>query len=166
MGWFSCFLLAMAIDPLFADDCPYGPEGLLIDAFLEIDVAGGRIVARLPTSADLPLVRAQRVHPVKHPRHVAAGIMIHLTGIMGYAHAYHVDGLRHADGWVGYGVRIKQARFHKLAHVDSPMELEVAGPPSRKLGDKRFGHYRFEFRQDGAVVYDGEQSAMWLRPEA
>lgn len=154
----------MAMDAAFEADCPYGPGGLLIDDILEVDRDRGRVLARFPTSAELPLVQAQRVHPVKHPRHVAAGLMIHLTGIMGYAHAYFIEGLRHADGWVGYGVRIKQARFHKLAHVDAPMELEVVGPPSRQLGDKRFGHYRFEFRQEGALIYDGEQSAMWLKP--
>jgi len=156
----------MAMDPDFAADCPYGADGLLIDEILEVDVAGGRVVARFPTSPNLPLVAAQRVHPVKHPRHVAAGLMIHLTGIMGYAHAYYLEGLRHADGWVGYGVRIKQARFHKLAHTDAPMTVSVTGPPSRRIGDKRFGHYTFEFHQQGALVYDGVQSAMWLRPGA
>lgn len=152
------------LDPNFAADCPYGESGLLIDEILLVDVAAGRVRARCPTSPELPLTSAQRVHPIEHPRHVAAGLMIHLTGIMGYAHAYYIEGLRHADGWVGYGVRIRQARFHRLAHVDAPMTLEVRGPPSRRMGDKRFGHYEFEFRQDGELVYDGSQSAMWLRP--
>jgi 3-hydroxymyristoyl/3-hydroxydecanoyl-(acyl carrier protein) dehydratase len=164
-GGISCFDPAV-LDPAFAADCPYGPEGLLIDDITLVDTERGRVVARFPTSDDLPFVRAQRTHPVRHPRHVAAGVMIHLTGIMGYAHAYFIEGLRHADGWVGYGVRIRQARFLKLAHTNSPMELMIEGPPTRRLGNKRFGHYHFEFRQDGDLIYDGAHSAMWLRPEA
>ena len=29
--------------------------------------------------------------------------MVHLTGMLGFMHAYYVLGLRHADGWIGYG---------------------------------------------------------------
>jgi len=27
--------------------------------------------------------------------------MVHVTGMLGFAHAYFVLGLRHADGWIG-----------------------------------------------------------------
>ncbi len=155
----------MALDAGFEADCPYGPGGVLIDQIVEVDAGRSRVVARFPTSPDLPLIRAQRTHPVLHPPHVAAGLMIHLTGIMGYAHAYFIEGLRHADGWVGYGVRIHRARFHKIAGVESPLFCEVQGLSTRRIGHRCFGRYHFEFRQEGHRIYDGDQSALWLKLE-
>jgi hypothetical protein len=32
---------------------------------------------------------------------VSGGLILHLTGIAGIAHAYYVLGLRHRDGWIG-----------------------------------------------------------------
>ncbi|HZU81894.1 MAG TPA: hypothetical protein VE987_03210, partial [Polyangiaceae bacterium] len=100
----------MPLDPAFVDDCPYGPDGLLLDEVLRIDRDAGLVVARMPTHDDLPLTRTQRAHPVRHPRHVSGGLMVHVTGIMGFLHAYYVLGLRHESGWVGYGARIHSAR--------------------------------------------------------
>ena len=39
----------------------------------------------------------------------------HMTGMIGFVHAYYVLGLRHADGWIGYGAKIHSARFRALA---------------------------------------------------
>ena len=69
----------------------------------------------------------QRVHPLRHPRHVSGALLIHMTGMMGFAHAYYVLGLRHAEGWVGYGVRIDKARFVSLAQTGVPLNLECRG---------------------------------------
>lgn len=65
----------------------------------------------MATSDELPLTRTQRAHPVFHLRHVSGGLMVHMTGMMGFAHAYYVLDLRHRDGRIGYGGRIHGARF-------------------------------------------------------
>ena len=101
----------MALDPEFVADCPYGPEAVPIEEIVEIDKDAGLIRATMPTHPDLPLTRDQRAHPVRHPRHVSGGFMVHLTGMLGFMHTYYILGLRHADGWIGYGGRIYDARF-------------------------------------------------------
>ena len=53
----------------------------------------------MPTIYAFPLTRAQRAHPVFHPRHVSGGLMVHMTGMVAFVHAYYVLDLRHADGW-------------------------------------------------------------------
>ena len=106
----------MPLDPEFVADCPYGPEGLMIDEILEVDPARSLVRVRMPTHAELPITSTQRAHPVRHPRHVSGGLMVHMTGMVGFVHAYYVLGLRHHEGWIGYGVKIHHARFHALAH--------------------------------------------------
>lgn len=61
---------AMPLDPDFVADSPYGPGGLLLDDILEVDRDRGLVVARMPTSADLPLTREQRSDPHRHPAHL------------------------------------------------------------------------------------------------
>jgi 3-hydroxymyristoyl/3-hydroxydecanoyl-(acyl carrier protein) dehydratase len=153
----------MSLDPEFVADCPYGPGGLLIDEIIEIDPAEGRVVARMPTHEDLPLTREQRTHEVRHPRHVSGGLMIHMTGMMGFVHSYYVLGMKHADGWIGYGVRIKDARFHAIARPGEPLRLECVAKRVRKQPARVFAEYSFKFTQNGALVYEGEQSAMWQK---
>src|SRR5579863_3606553 len=114
----------MPLDPAFVAACPYAPGGLLLDEVLEIDRGAGRVVARMPTHDDLPLTREQRAHPTRHPRHVSGGLMVHMTGMMGFVHAYYVLDLRHAEGWIGYGGRIHSARFRALARPGEPLVLE------------------------------------------
>lgn len=155
----------MAMDPDFVADCPYGPGGLLIDDILEIDREKGRVVARMPTHEDLPLTREQRAHPVRHPRHVSGGLMVHMTGMVGFVHAYYVLGLRHADGWVGYGGRIHLAKFLALASMGEPLILEGEAKQVRKMQKSVFCRYSFVFTQGKTRIYEGDQSAMWMRPD-
>lgn len=151
------------LDPAFVADCPYGPEGIILDAILEVDRERSRVLARMPCHDDLPITRTQRVHPVRHPRHVSGGLMIHVTGILGFAHAYHVLDLRHADGWIGYGARIHEARFHNLGVPPEPLLLECTASRLRR-GEKRvLGRYHFRFTQGDKLVYEGDQTAMWMR---
>lgn len=156
---------AMPLDPAFVADCPYGPEGLLIDEFLLVDCEAQLVRARMPTSDDLPLTRTQRADPLRHPRHVSGGLMVHMTGMMGFVHAYYVLDLRHESGWVGYGARIYSARFRALAPPGEPLILECKAIQSRRGDTSVFARYTFTFtqRQNGAdvIVYDGEQSAFW-----
>lgn len=153
----------MPLDPAFIEDCPYGDEGLLIDEILEVDRHEGRVRARMPTHDDLPITRAQKVHPERHPRHVSGGLMIHITGVMGFVHAYYVMDLRHADGWTGYGVRIHDARFSALARPGAPLVLEAWSTRARRVRGQLFVRYGFRFQQGDTVVYTGDQSAAWTR---
>jgi hypothetical protein len=153
----------MPIDPAFVADCPYGPGGLLLDEILEIDAAKDRVVGRMPTFDELPLTREQRAHPVRHPRHVSGGLMVHMTGIIAFVHAYYLLGLRHAEGWVGYGAKIHGARFRALAPPGAPMILACTATQKRVTDTSVFARYAFEFSQGKKIVYEGDQSALWTR---
>src|SRR5690242_6557890 len=78
------YALRMPLDPAFVADCLYGPGGLLIDEILAVDAERNFVSVRMPTYDDLPLTREQRAHPVRHPRHVSGGLMVHMTGMVGY----------------------------------------------------------------------------------
>lgn len=86
----------MPLEAGFIADCPYGPGGLLIDEVVEIDIEKSMVRVRMPVHPGLPLTREQRNHPVFHPPHLSGGLMVHMTGMVGFVHAYYVFGLRHA----------------------------------------------------------------------
>jgi hypothetical protein len=152
----------MPLDPAFVADCPYGPGGLLLDELLEVDADASRVVVRMPTHDELPLTREQRAHPIFHPRHVSGGLMVHMTGMVGFVHAYYVLGLRHAEGWIGYGGRIYQARYLALAKPGEPLILEGRATRMRRGAKQIFCRYDFRFTQAGKPVYESDQAAMWL----
>ena len=156
----------MGLDPAFIADCPFGPGGLLIDELLEVNVEQSMVRVRMPANSDLPLTREQRNHPVLHPPHVSGGLMVHMTGMVGFVHAYYVFNLRHADGWVGYGVRIHHARFHNLAATDVPLVLKGWTTHARKSPAKILARYQFEFTQGAKLIYEGDQTALWTRVTA
>jgi 3-hydroxymyristoyl/3-hydroxydecanoyl-(acyl carrier protein) dehydratase len=155
----------MPLDPEFVADCPYGPGGLLIDEVLHVDAEQQLVRARMPTYDELPLTREQRAHPVRHPRHVSGGLMVHMTGMMGFVHAYYVLRLRHSDGWVGYGAKIHSARFKALAPPGEPLVLECKATQVRRGDTSVFARYAFRFLQTirgvETLVYEGDQSAFW-----
>ncbi len=153
----------MALDPAFVADCPYGPSALLIDEILTIDRDAGSIVARMPTHEDLPLTRDQRVHPDRHPRHVNGALMIHATGMLGFAHAYFLLGLRHADGWIGYGTHVHSGRFRRMGQIGEPMVLACTATSVRRIQGAIAARYTFRFTQGDELVYEGDQSALWAR---
>lgn len=157
----------MALDPEFVADCFYDPGGQLIDEILRIDAENHLVVCRMPVHADLPLTREQVVHPVRHPRHVSGALMVHATGIVGFVHAYYVLGLRHAQGWVGYGARIDSARFHNLALVPGDALVLTGRATQVHRGPTRvLVKYAFEFHQAEKLVYQSKQTAMWLQTNA
>jgi hypothetical protein len=153
----------MALDPEFVADCPYGPEAICIDELVEVDQDAGIVRARMSTRPDLPLTRDQRAHPVRHPRHVSGGLMVHVTGMLGFMHTYYVLGLRHADGWIGYGGRIYDARFVALATMGPPLDLELRATKVRQRETQIFGRYEFRFTQEDTLIYQGDQVAMWMK---
>lgn len=156
----------MVLDPAFVADCPYEPSALLIDDIVAIDREASSIVARMATTAELPLTRDQRVDPVRHPRHVSGGLMIHVTGILGFAHAYYVLDLRHAEGWTGYGTHIHDGRFRRMGKIGPPMELACKATQMRKIRGALVVRYEFRFRQADELVYEGEHSAIFTRVQA
>ncbi len=160
------------LDAEFVADCPYGPGGLLIDELLEVDKEKSRVVVRMPVSDELPLTREQRADPRFHPRHVSGGLMVHMTGMVGFVHAYYVLGLRHSEGWIGYGGKIYSAKFLALADMRTPLILEGWGTRMRRGEKQIFVRYGFRFTQtrpdddadqpgEKVVVYESEQAAMW-----
>jgi hypothetical protein len=152
------------LDPELVADCPYGPGGLLLDEIVRIDPVESLIVARMPTTsaADLPLTREQRNHPTLHPPHISGGLMVHMTGMVGFAHAYYILGLRHADGWIGYGARIRSARFLALATPGEPIMIECKATQVRRGSVNVLARYAFRFHQAGTLVYEGDQTALWI----
>ena len=153
----------MALEPEFVADCPYGPDSICIDEVVEIDEESGIVRARMSTHPDLPLTRDQRAHPIRHPRHVSGGLMVHVTGMLGFMHAYYVLGLRHADGWIGYGGRIYAARFAALAKMGPPLDLELRATKVRQRETQVFGRYEFRFTQEDVLIYECDQVAMWMK---
>jgi len=155
----------MPIEQAFIDDCPYGPGGMLLDEILIIDRDKSLVRVRMPTHEDLPLTREQRVHPVRHPRHVSGGLMVHMTGMAGFVHAYYVFDLRHAEGWIGYGGRIHDARYRALAPPGVPIEIECQATKVRRGARRIVARYDLKFYQGAQLVYVGDQTAMWLKVE-
>jgi hypothetical protein len=151
------------LDPDFVADCPYAPEAILFDQIMDVDRAAGRLVARMPTHDRLPLTELQRAHPVRHPLHVSGAVMVHLTGMLGFAHAYYLLGLRHADGWIGYGTHIQSARYGRLATIGPPLVLDCRATQVRRIRGSIYVRYAFRFEQEGEVVYESEQGAVWRR---
>jgi hypothetical protein len=162
-GRLSARTLGAVLDPHFVADCPYAPEAILFDEILELDREAGRLVARMPTHDRLPLTDLQRAHPVRHPRHVSGALMVHVTAMRGFAHAYFVLGLRHAEGWIGYGTHIHAARYGTLATIGPPLLLECRATRVRRIRGSVYVRYAFRFEQEGALVYESEQGAVWHR---
>lgn len=153
----------MVLDPAFVADCPYGPGGLLIDDIVRVDRDASTVVATMPTHDDLPLTREQRTHPERHPRHVSGALMIHATGMVGFAHGYFVLDLRHADGWTGYGTHIHDGRFRRMGRIGPPLVLACTATAVRKIRGSMVARYKFRFEQEGELVYDGDQTALFSR---
>lgn len=147
----------------FLEDLPYDPSVLFFDELLEVNVEKGLVRCRMPTDRPMPLVDAQRAHPLLHPRHVAGAIMVHATGMLGFVHAYYLLGLRHRDGWIGYGTHIHRVVFRKLVEPGAPIEATCVATRSR-LGQRRHMiRYEFEFWHEGSLCYEGDQTAVWMR---
>lgn len=156
--------LRFADDPTFLADLPYDPSVLFFDELSEMDAESHRIVCRMPTDAPLPITSAQRAHPLRHPRHVAGAVMVHATGMLGFIHAYYVLGLRHSEGWIGYGTHVHRLVFRKLVVPGPAPIVATCNVTKRRIGKSRcFLRYSFEFRHEGQVCYEGDQSAMWLK---
>ena len=154
-----------AFDEAFLADLPYSPDVLFFDQLLEVDAEKNLVRCRMPTDVSLPLTEAQRHHPKRHPKHVAGAVMVHATGMLGFVHAYHLLGLRHHEGWVGYGTHIHRVVFRKLVEPGAPIEATCTATKKRLGKSRHFIRYSFEFRHEGSICYEGDQSAVWLNVE-
>lgn len=157
--------LRFADDPEFLADLPYDPEVLLLDELTALDREKSMITCRLPVHDDLVLTRSQRVHPVRHPRHLAGSLMVHATGMLGFIHAYHVLGLRHREGWIGFGTHILKAAFRKLVTPGEAVICTCQAVRTRAGAQRYFVKYRFEFKHEGQLAYESEQTAVWLKSD-
>jgi hypothetical protein len=155
--------LRFADDPEFLADLPYDPEVLFFDELSELDRDKSLVRCRMPTSELMPITRSQRAHPVLHPRHVAGAVMVHATGMLGFVHAYHVLGLRHRAGWIGYGTHIHRVVFRKLVEPGTPIDAVCQATRTRAGKERYIVRYRFEFKHEGALCYEGDQTAVWMR---
>jgi len=153
----------MPLDPELVRDCLYDESALFFDEVLAIDRERSAIRLRMPTRDDLPLTRSQRVDPLRHPRHVSGGLMVHLSAMVGFAHGFYLLDLRHADGWVGYGAIIHKVRYPHLARIGEPLELEGRATHVKRGSARVVARYAFVFEQAGLPVYQGDQTAVWNR---
>lgn len=155
--------LPAPFDPAFLADIPYEPTVLFLDRIESIDRAASRIVCRMPTDQPMPFTDHQRAHPTRHPRHVGGAVMIQVTANLGFVHAYHLEGLRHSEGWIGYGAIIDKARFRKLVQPGAPMFCSITQKRAIRQKGKVFSIYRYEFVHEGEIAYESQQSAMWMQ---
>ncbi len=151
-----------AFDQAFYDDCPYDPDVLLLQTLLEIDPGASLVRCTWQTRADDCITSAQRNHPVRHPKHVSGAMMVHATGMLGFVHAYHLLGLRHHRGWVGYGTHMHRVVFRKMVPPGDILELTCRATRQRIGKARHFLRYAFEFHHRGERCYEAEQSAMWM----
>ena len=146
----------------FVDSYMYEPAGFLIDEVTVLDAHALRAEARMDTTRPLPFAALQRTSPI-HPAHVSAAELLTLTGNLGCLHAWFFHGCRWDEGWAGFGNRIHRADFKTLATLGPPLRLQSRETRSR-VGPKRIVlRYEFLFWQEDALVYKGDQSAIFVK---
>jgi hypothetical protein len=151
-----------SFDEAFRAELLYDPEVLLLDELLELDPERSLVRASLTFDATTPLTAQQRVSK-HHPRHLAGGLILHATGSLGFAHAYYLLGLRTSDGWSGYGTHIHRAVFRGLLEPGDRVEAACRATRVRLGEERHVIRYSFDFRREGKRVYEGDQTAMWLK---
>jgi hypothetical protein len=146
----------------FLDTFLYREEAFLVDEIRGLDPERRRIEAVMDAGRPLPIAPHQRTGP-GHPAHVSAAELLMVTGNLGCLHAWIYHGCRWDEGWSGFGNRIHRADFKRIARVDAPLELESQESRGR-VGERRVVlRYDFRFRQDGQLVYVGDQTAMFVK---
>jgi len=140
----------------------YRETAVLVDRVLRADRECFEIEAELSTERPLPYSDLQRAMP-HHPAHVAAADLLAVTGTLGCLHAWFFHGCHWDEGWAGFGNRIHRADFKRLTRRGPPLHLHSL-ESRRRVGQNRVVlRYAFRFEQEGAVVYLGDQTAMFVR---
>ena len=146
----------------FLDAYLYEEAAFLIDEITCMDKEQGILEGRMDTTRALPYAALQRTGPY-HPAHVSGSDMIALTGNLGCLHAWFFHGCRFDAGWTGFGSRIHRADFKKLARIGPPLELESREVRARDGARRVVIRFEFHFRQEGELVYFGDQTAMFMK---
>lgn len=140
----------------------YAREAFLVDEVLRLDRAAREIEARMDTTRPLPFAALQRTDAL-HPAHVAGAELLMATGSLGCMHAWFFHGCRWDEGWRGFGNRIHRADFRRIARLGPPLALRSRETRTR-VGPRRVVlRVEFHFEQEGALVYRGDQSAMFVK---
>jgi glycosyltransferase involved in cell wall biosynthesis len=95
--------------------------------------------------------------------HVSAAEIIMITGGLGCLHAWFFHGCRWDEGWAGFGNRIHRADFKSLARRGPPLQMHSRETRARTGAQRVLIRYEFHFRQEGRLVYFGDQTAMFLK---
>jgi hypothetical protein len=149
----------------FLDTFLYREEAVLVDEITELDAEARRIVGLLESTRTLPFAECQRVSQ-GHPAHVSAAELLMATGSLGCLHAYLFHGCRWDEGWAGFGNRIHRADFKRLAAIGPPIRLESRESRTRVGPNRIVIRFEFRFHQDDDLVYQGDQSAMFVKGKA
>jgi 3-hydroxymyristoyl/3-hydroxydecanoyl-(acyl carrier protein) dehydratase len=70
--------------------------------------------------------------------------MVHMTGMVAFVHS---------------------ARFKALAKPGAPLVLECKATQMRRTPKQVLARYDLRFTQDGVLVYEGDQAALWMKIE-
>lgn len=152
----------MPLPPDFHAECLYGPDAWFLHDVLHLDAE--RVEGVVDTTRLGALVDAQV--PLRgHPRHVPGAVMVQLTGTLGNLHAVYGLGLRISEGWVGFGTHVKAVRFPSLGRIGPPMTVSARATRVRVLRGRHFVDYAFRYEQDARLVYESEQTAVYVRGE-
>jgi hypothetical protein len=152
----------MSLPSDFASECLYAPEAWFLHALHRLDAEA--VEGTTDTTRLGPFVAAQIVRR-GHPAHVPAAVMVQLTGTLGNLHAAYVLGLRPSQGWVGYGTHVKAVRFPSMGRIGPPLDVAARITRVRMLRGRHFVDYAFRYTQEGRLVYESEQTAVWVRGE-
>jgi hypothetical protein len=149
----------------FLDSFHYTGEAVLVDEITALDRERLRIEALLESTRSLPIAACQRVTE-NHPAHVSGAELLMATSTLGCLHAYFFHGCQWDEGWAGFGNRIHRADFKRLTRIGPPVELTSMETRTRVRPTRVVIRYAFEFRQEGELVYVGDQSAMFVKNRA
>ena len=87
------------------------------------------------------------------------------TGCLGLLHAWFFYGCRFDEGWSGFGNRIHRADFKRLVERGPVLVLQSRETRSRVGARRIVIRFEFEFFQHDALVYQGDQSAMFVKDQ-
>ncbi|MEW6444067.1 MAG: hypothetical protein AB1640_24240 [bacterium] len=151
----------LCFDEDFLRGFPYVRNGFFLDRLLEADPGEKRVTCEMETTKTFPLVAEQRNHPVLHPPHLPGGVILHLTGMVGFVAARILLGIRFDEGWSGYGSRVHRAEFKRLVRLGPPVRLEGRITSDRRRGNMAIVRYEFRFTQESLLFYFGDQTAVY-----
>jgi hypothetical protein len=148
----------MALPEDFEKECLYRPSSWFVHDLISVNEKA--VVAHTDTTRLGELVSSQNDIP-GHPLHVPGAVMVQITGTLGNLHAVYGLGLRVSEGWVGFGTHVRGARFPSIGKIGPGMEVALEAQRVRRIRGRWFVEYRFTYTQEGRVIYESEQSAIW-----